>query len=450
MELELMVPRNERLDPVLVLTGGMAGEAALLRRGEVDLEIVEDGKGGLRLQVHLVDRGHVIARSDVLDPALVEALTGLSLRGRPLGLRLGRAPGGERLDGRLGWRRVDAGPWLACRRALVGNDPSAAVSAAREALARHGDEAGWRALLADCLVRDGKDDEARALYEEEGAAFPGTAHRALAGLALLAWRGGRPDEADALLRRALAIHGDHLRSLLLLAELLLGRGREEEARPLLTRAWELCGATRAELVVSLLERREAEGLLPLLRGEGAEPSPTQAPVPAPSPSPGGDFTEKGDVGKKHEETESAGEPPRGGLGPDEGTDPVVLPVSEVTARDVLLLAVEDMLADGKVDEGERVLFASLAKRFPLPRAEVQALLAEGTRLVREKGTREGVFEAPSFFAKLLRRIYEDGRVSGDESKLVLDVARCLGLSAGECRRIHEAVRAETVGTGSSA
>lgn len=436
MELELMIPRDPALDPVLVLVGEDSSFRSIVEGLEMDLELRNDASGQLRLLLRLPDRLHVMARSDGLPSELVETMVGLAMKGRPLRLRLGRPPGGFWLDAAVAWRFIDGrGPWLSSCAFLRAGKLFDAVAAARGALARHENEPGWRCWLGDCLIRVNRDEEARALLLEEEALEGRLAHRPGAILALLDWRAGRMAEARRRLHRGLRSYGKHLRSLLLLGELELAAGRKREALPPLERAWRLCGATSARTLVELLERRGAVELLPALRG-----SHVDLAVPwddSPSSLRPGSVPEAGSMGAPDPEIDRASE------GKEEPGPGGPSSIDECTARDVLYMAAVAMLRDGRIDPEEKLRFQALARCFPLPRQDVRELLRDATAEARSRPAAGEVFEARSFFAELLRRVHADGRVSGDESTLVLTVARALGLAASECRQIRDEVKGET-------
>ncbi len=136
-----------------------------------------------------------------------------------------------------------------------------------------------RLLAAEAALAEGDAEVARRLYAQVAEADPRNAI-AVVGLARLAARDGRPEEAQALVERALAIDPDEAAALRLIRELAVSTIRGGTPPPVASPQASPRPAVAEPIEVLPEAPREA---MPELLPEAREPAPEPA-ASAPTPN----------------------------------------------------------------------------------------------------------------------------------------------------------------------
>lgn len=443
--LDVAMPRAGGGLPVFEITGDDDVAVALLRHVHLDVEMPADDDGNPFLRVVIPDRQFVVIRSSILPGDLFFRLEEI-LAGTPArpALRLKADGKAEDLTPQMGWCLLDfSGAWVRALRLAAAADPAGAAAAAAEAVRANPHDAGFRVVWGRYLAAAGRDEEARGAFEEELGLFP-SSYRAMAELAVVDLRAGKAAQALEHLTAGLAIYPNHLRSLLLMADLLLAGGGDA-AVPYLARAWRLAGALTPQHVIAVLERRKRQDLLDEVRvgARTADLAGTQLAPPeaaaAPPSSPSTSSSSPSSVAEpvvpmvdaSVEMPEPAQAPERSEAG--EGTVP------SATADDIIRLTAKEIFRDGAVSAEEKVVFRSVCAKFPIPADRVKSIVDEEKAASARRGPSGGDLDPRSLFRETLRLVYADGRVSRSEATLVVELARILGLSRDECAAIQREV-----------
>ena len=146
--------------------------------------------------------------------------------------------------------------------------------------------------------------------------------------------------------QALSVYPNHLKSLLLIADLLLAGGGNE-AVPYLARAWRLSGALAPQHIHTIIERRKRVDILEAVRKAAHEvdlsTSITGEGVAVPT-------VEDRDTHRVVEESQEVTPPEPA---PQPTAEEVEVPVEAVTKKDIIRLAAREVYRDGKVTPEEK-------------------------------------------------------------------------------------------------
>ena len=434
LTIDVAMPRKPGLLPIFEISGEDDVTIGLLRNVRVDIEMPADDEGNPYLRVRLPDRKMLLIKSAPLPGELFflleEELSGKP--NRPI-VELKADDKVEDITDQLGWGLLDfSGAWVhAVRFAAEKKMAEAAAEAAKAVQANPADE-GFRVVWGRFLLGAGKTAEARSAFEEELEVFPAS-YRAMAELAAMDYRDTKREKALELLLAALSVYPNHLKSLLLTADLLLAGGGEE-AVPYLARAWRLSGALAPQHIHAIIERRKRNDLLEAVRQAAHEvdlaTSVTGEGVAVPK-------VEDRDTHRAVEESSQVTPPEPA---PQPTQEEVEVPVEVVTKKDIIRLAAREVYRDGKVTPEEKLVFRQICRAFPIGSDETMAIVKEEREAVAKKGVSGGDFVAKDLFRDVLKLVYRDGKVSRDEVNMVMGLAKTLGLSRSECVEVQEEVK----------
>ena len=434
--LRVKVPEQEAAVPEVELSGNDEVSFGLLENLRFDLEMPADDAGNPFVRLRLPDRKVYLAESGPLTGEdffrLEDLVAGKADRPK---LILNKDGDLQDVSSRLDWSLLDfSGAWVRAIRLLEEGKAKEAVSEASKAVEANPEDAGFRVVEARMLLSMESFDEAKKLFREELAKFP-QSYRAQAELAALSYKEGKSDEARDLLSRALEKYPNHLKSLLLLSEMLLVSKEEDRALSFLSRAWRLCGTTAPDLIHGLLERRDLKDLFPKVR-ESAKDQVLSNGLALDNL----EVSEKADEGSKEvfEQSRQFSRP----SARDDGVEGAALdvPVAQVSKEDLVRLAAREVYRDGKVSPEEKLIFRKICRAFPIGAAKTKAIVEEEKKAAIKSGAGGGDFVARDLFKRVLVIVFRDGKVSRDEAKIVMGLAKILGLSKQECMSIQEEVK----------
>ena len=114
---------------------------------------------------------------------------------------------------------------------------------------------------------------------------------------------------------------------------------------------------------------------------------------------------------------------------------------ELLPDEVLRLTAHQALRDGKLDDGEKRLLLKLARMLGLKQEQARLIVSNEASLCRIAAERGGRLNSCELFQSLLKRAHGDGVVSPVERNVLLLTARVLGLSPHQCEQIQQRVLA---------
>ena len=115
---------------------------------------------------------------------------------------------------------------------------------------------------------------------------------------------------------------------------------------------------------------------------------------------------------------------------------------ELLPDDVLKLTAHQALRDGKLDEGEKRLLLHLAKMLGMDSEKARNIVSNELALIKLSNEVGGPLNSCELFRSLLHRAHVDGVVSPVERNVLLLTARVLGLRPHQCEQIQHQVIAE--------
>lgn len=130
------------------------------------------------------------------------------------------------------------------------------------------------------------------------------------------------------------------------------------------------------------------------------------------------------------EARASGAPPPPAPAAASGDSPAE---GELSVREVFRIVLRAMVADGKIDAQEARTFKALQAVFPLPREELEALVAEAKEAPRSKGGGEMVPQA--VLVDLLRASLRDGRIGPGSAQVLNRASRALGLTREQVMKV---------------
>ncbi len=434
LTIDVAMPRKPGLLPIFEISGEDDVSIGLLRNVRLDIEMPADDEGNPYFRLRLPDRKMLLIKSAPLPGELFFRLEE-ELSGRPnrpiVNLKADNKV--EEITDQLGWGLLDfSGAWVkSVRLAAEKKMKEAAREAAKAVTANPGDE-GFRVVWGRFLLAAGETEEAKRAFNEELEVFP-EAYRAMAELAALYYRDTKRDKALELLLGALAVYPNHLKSLLLTADLLLAGGGDE-AVPYLARAWRLSGALAPQHIHAIIERRKRNDLLESVRqaAHTVDLSTTITGEGVAVPK-----AEDRDTHRAVEESQQVTPPEPAPLPKPEEVE---VPCEAVTKKDIIRLAAREVYRDGKVTPEEKLIFRQICRAFPIGPDETKTIVAEERAAVVKNGAKGGDFVAKDLFRDVLKLVYKDAKVSRDEVNMVMGLAKTLGLSRAECVEVQEEVK----------
>ena len=112
---------------------------------------------------------------------------------------------------------------------------------------------------------------------------------------------------------------------------------------------------------------------------------------------------------------------------------------ELLPADVLKLTAHQALRDGKLDEGEKKLLLHLAKMLGLESGKAREIVSNELSMSRVSAVAGGRLNSCELFRSLLQQAHMDGVVSPVERNVLLLTARVLGLRPHQCEQIQREV-----------
>jgi len=430
LAIDVAMPRQGSLLPVFQISGDDDVSLGLLENVHVDIEMPADDDGNPYLRVRLPDRQMLLIESAPLPGELFfrleEILAGQP--NRPI-VELTTDGGTTDVTGQLGWALLDfSGAWVRATRLAEEQKFGEAAAAAAGAVTANANDEGFRVVQGRYLLAASDPAGARRAFCDELAVFP-RAYRAMAELAALDLRDGKREPAMHHLRAALAIYPNHLKSLLLVADLLLADGGEA-AVPYLARAWRLSGSLAPQHIHAVVERRSRQDLLNAVRAAAhkVDLAPPITTVAEPTVA---------DRDTHQAAASSARVTP---AVPPAPAVPTEVPVGQVTKEDIIRLAAREVYRDGKVTPEEKLIFRQICRAFPIGPEVTNQIVKDEREAVVARGVSGGDFVGRDLFRDVLRLIYRDGTVTRDEVNMVMSLAKTLGLSRQECMEVQEEVK----------
>jgi len=118
------------------------------------------------------------------------------------------------------------------------------------------------------------------------------------------------------------------------------------------------------------------------------------------------------------------------------------PPRELPGQSVVAWMVKMTLADGRVDDRERALLTSAAKRYRVPAERVDAMIAAAAAGELNLPEPADADEARRHLANMARAALADGTLSGDEYALLRTSGQRLGLSDHDVKQLLRRTKAE--------